>query len=98
MKKRKRKGNIVQADTPDGQLAGEAMVEAIENQIRDNDPPETRITLERLMTLGESRENAMRYIACALSVEVFEALKNETPYSEERYLTNLKNLPELPYD
>jgi hypothetical protein len=98
MKKRKRKDNIVQADTPDGQRAGEAMIEAIENQLRDNDPPETRITLERLMSLGESRENAMRYIASALSVEVFEALKNESPYNEERYLTNLKDLPELPYD
>ena len=96
MKKRKR--NIVQADTPDGQLAGEALVEVVENQIQDNDPPETRITLDRLMSLGESRENAMRYIASVLSVEVFETLKNKTAYNEERYLTNLKNLPELPFD
>ena len=96
MKKRNR--NIVQADTPDGQLAGEAMVEAVENQIRDNDPPETRTTLERLMSLGESRENAMRYIASVLSIELFEALHNKTPYNEERYLTNLRNLPELPED
>ena len=96
MKKRKR--NIVQADTPDGQLAGEAMVEAVENQIQDNDPPETRITLDRLISLGETRENAMRYIASVLSVEVFETLKNQTPFDEERYLTNLKNLPELPFD
>ena len=96
MKKRKR--NIAQADTPDGQRAGEALVEAVENQIRDNDPPETRTTLERLMSLGESRENAMRYIASVFSVELFEALKNKTPYNEERYLTNLGNLPELPED
>ena len=98
MKKRKRKGNIVQADIPEGQRAGEAMIETIENQIRDNDPPETRVTLDRLVSLGESRENAMRYIASVLSVEIFEALKNETPYDEERYLTNLKHLPKLPYD
>lgn len=98
MKKRKRKEKIVQANTPDGRRAGEAMIEAIENQIRDNDPPETRETLKRLMAMGESRDNAMRYIASALSVEVFEALKNKTPYSKERYLKNLKNLPELPYD
>ena len=95
---KKRKSNIVQADTPDGQLAGEAMVEAVENQIQDNDPPETRITLDRLISLGETRENAMRYIASVLSVEVFETLKNQTPFDEERYLTNLKNLPELPFD
>ncbi len=96
--KKKRRDKIVQADTTDGQLAGVAMIEAVENQIRDNKPPETRETLERLMTIGESRENAMRYIASALSVEIFEALKNKTPYDEERYLKNLKNLPKLPYD
>ena len=98
MKKRKRKGNIVQADTHDGQRAGEIMIGVVENQIRDHDPPETRITLERLMALGESRENAMRYIASVLSVEIYEILKGETPYNQERYLTNLKNLPELPWD
>jgi len=98
MKKRKRKSNIVNASTQDGQRAGEVVIEIVENQIRDNDPLETRITLERLMALGESRENAMRYIASVLSVEIYETLKGETPYNQERYLTNLKNLPELPWD
>ena len=95
---KKRKHNIVQADTSEGQLAGEGMIEAVENQIRDNDPPETRITLDRLMSLGESRNNAMRYIGAVFAQEVYEILKNKRPYNEERYLANLKNLPELPYD
>jgi hypothetical protein len=98
MKKRNRKCKIVQADTPEGQRAGEALIEAIENQIRDNNPPETKMTLDRLMSLGESRENAMRYIGSVLSMEVFNVLKNQTPYDKNRYLANLKNLPELPFD
>ena len=89
---------IVNADTEGGQLAGEAIVEVIENQLRDNEPPETKVTLDRLMAMGESRENAIRYIASALSVEIFEALKNSTSYNEERYIKNLKALPELPYE
>jgi hypothetical protein len=89
---------IVQADTEDGQAAGEAMVEAIENQIRDNDPPETKAALKRLMKLGETRENAIRYIACALSVEFFEMLQKNNPYDAARYAANLNALPELPYD
>ncbi len=89
---------IVQADSENGQLAGEAIVEAIENQLKENKPPETKRTLDRLIAMGESRENAIRYISCALSVEIFEALKNETPYDEERYLNNLKALPKLPYE
>ena len=89
---------IVNADDENGQFAGEAIVEAVETQLAQNEPPETKITLERLMASGETRENAIRYIAAALSVEIFEAIKNENPYDEHRYITNLKALPKLPYD
>ncbi len=88
----------MQADSEDGQLAGEAIVEVIENQLADNNPPETRQTLDRLIKLGETRENAIRYIATALSVEIFGALKHQEPYNNERYIKNLKALPKLPYD
>ena len=93
---KKKPEEIVQADSPDGQLAGEAIVEVVENQLRENKPPETTRTLERLMAMGESRENAIRYIAGALSVEIFEAMKNQSPYDEERYIKNLQALPKLP--
>ena len=89
---------IVQADSEDGQLAGEAIVEVIENQLADNNPPETRQTLDRLIKLRETRENAIRYISAALSVEIFGALKHQEPYNNERYIKNLKALPKLPYD
>ncbi len=92
------KEKIVNADDESGQLAGEAIVEAVENQLAEDNPPETKITLERLIKLGESRENAIRYIASALSVEIFGALKNESAYNEQRYISNLKALPKLPFD
>lgn len=92
------KKNIVNAKDENGQLAGEAIVEAIENQIAEDNPPETKTTLARLIALGESRENAIRYIASVLSVEIFHALKNKSTYNEQRYISNLKALPELPFD
>ncbi|MBS1269771.1 MAG: hypothetical protein MAG794_00722 [Gammaproteobacteria bacterium] len=93
---KKKDDMIVNANTSEGQRTGEAIIEAVENQLRENDPPEVKRTLERLMGMGETRENAMRYIACALSVEIYEAMKSEPPYDEERYTRNLKKLPELP--
>lgn len=93
---KKKKEAIVQADSEDGQIAGEAIVEAVENQLAENYPPETKEALTKLMKAGESRENAIRYIACALSVEIFGALKNSEPYNHERYINNLKALPRLP--
>jgi hypothetical protein len=92
------KEKTVNAKDESGQLAGEAIVEAVENQIAEDNPPETKITLARLIALGESRENAIRYIASVLSVEIFDALKNKNTYNEQRYISNLKALPELPFD
>jgi hypothetical protein len=48
--------------------------------------------------MGESRENAMRYIGSVFSVEIYEILKHQAPYDEKRYVANLRNLPELPFD
>lgn len=96
MKKKKEK--IVNADTKSGQRLREAIVEIVENQLRDNNPPETKETLERLMETGETRENAIRYIASVLSVEIFEMQKHQEAFDLKRYIKNLNALPELPYE
>ena len=93
-----KKEKIVQAETEDGQIVGEAIVQAIEEQISDNNPPETRITLERLMKAGETRVEAIRLIACALMIEIFRTMKYHEKYNNERYIKNLNNLPQLPDD
>ena len=87
---------IVNADSEEGQRAGEAVIEAVENQLAENNPPETKETLDRLMSEGQSKENAMRHIATALVIEIFGAIKNKEQYNEERYIKNLKALPEEP--
>ena len=88
--------DIVNADTDDGQRAGEAIIEVVENQLSDNNPPETQQTLDRLMASGESRENAIQHIASALVIEIFGAIKHKEPYNDERYIKNLKALPKEP--
>lgn len=80
------------------ELAREALFEVIENQIRDNDPPETRQTLDRLLGEGYTREEAMKLIACALVSEIYDIMKSETSYDNARYIANLTRLPELPWD
>jgi hypothetical protein len=50
------------------------------------------------MAMGESKENAMRYIGSVFSLEIFEILKHQATYDEKRYVANLRNLPELPFD
>ncbi len=75
-----------------------ALFEAIENQLRSNDPPETRHTLDRLLNAGRSRKEAMKLIACVLLNEMNDVLKTQSPYNNARYVANLRHLPELPWD
>jgi hypothetical protein len=73
-----------------------AFLETVDNQLADNDPPETKETLDRLITQGMSEDDAKIYIAQAVSVEIFDILKHEKEFNMDRYLKNLKRLPEEP--
>ena len=73
-----------------------AFMEVVDNQIRDNDPPETRETLDRLRSQGISEHDARSYIGQAVCVEVWDILKNKRVFNRERFVRNLKKLPEEP--
>lgn len=75
-----------------------ALLEVVENQLRDGTPPETRATLNRLLAEGYSRDEAVELIACVVSTEVFDVLKGRQPYQEGRYVAGLRALPRLPWD
>ena len=72
-------------------------LEIINNQIRDNNPPETKQTLERLISEGISEKEAMDMIGCVVISEIFDVLKNKEDFNEERYITALNKLPEQPW-
>ena len=75
-----------------------AILEVVENQLRDGTPPETRATLERLMADGCSREEAVKYVGCVVSTEIFDVLKNREPFNESRFVAALEALPRLPWE
>ncbi len=70
----------------------------VDNQLKANDPPETRQTLDRLIAQGISREDAKIYIAQAVCVEVFNIMKHNQPSDQARYVRNLQRLPEEPQE
>lgn len=80
------------------QAAAEAILQAVENQLAANDPPEVRTTLNRLISQGQSRENALRHIAGALIIEIFNAATKNQAYDAARYLKNLHALPMQPQE
>jgi hypothetical protein len=72
--------------------------EVVRNQIKDNDPPETKITYDRLKTLGYSDFETNQLIGQCVAVELFQVMKFKEPFDEKRYIKNLKNLPKEPFE
>ncbi len=81
-----------------GPSANPALTEAIlavtDQQMRDNTPPETRRTYERLVALGYTPEDARRLIGNVVAQEIFAVMQREEMYNERRYAAALRGLPE----
>ena len=79
-------------------FARQAIIEAVENQLKDNNPPITKQTCDRLVADGHSRKEAIEMIGVCLANEVSEVMNSNQPFDEERYSQNLRNLPDLPWE
>ncbi|WP_109994250.1 hypothetical protein [Salinisphaera sp. LB1] len=82
----------------DPEIARQAIVDAVENQIESNDPPETAQTLERLKKEGYPREEALKLIGSVLAAEMFSIMKEGREYNHDEYIKALEALPKLPWD
>lgn len=70
----------------------EAILEVVENQLRDNNPPETRQTLERLLAAGYSRRQAVEMIGSAVVEEIWMMLHEGKPFDRGRFRALLEGL------
>jgi len=75
-----------------------AIYQVVNNQLKANDPPETRQTLERLQAEGHSKDEAMRLIATVVLYEIYDLLKLGRPYDRDRFVAALHALPTLESD
>ncbi len=74
------------------------IMKVVDNQLRSNDPPQTGQTLKRLMAAGQSEEEAKRLIACVVSAEIFDVLKQQQPFNLDRFVKGHDKLPAMPWD
>lgn len=77
-------------------IVRDQFLEVVENQLKENQPPETRITLERLTKEGFKERVAKELIATCVATEMYEVISSNMPFDEKRYIENLHRLPELP--
>ena len=73
----------------------EAVFEAINNQIEDNDPPETKKTYDRLMKELKNHDEVMEYLGVVMRSEILDILKTKKPFNRKRYVERLNKLPDV---
>jgi hypothetical protein len=73
-------------------------LETVDAQLRNNDPPETRETFDRLRANGIGEKDAKVLIASAVAVETYQIMKSGTPFNHERFVRNLKQLPNQSFE
>lgn len=73
-----------------------AILEVVETQLRDNEPPETKRTLQRLTAAGHSPQEAKELIGTVVAAEMFSVLKEGKPFDAVRFADALDRLPEIP--
>ncbi|HUP29335.1 MAG TPA: hypothetical protein VM122_04105 [Usitatibacter sp.] len=71
----------------------DAMLDTVLNQINSDDPPEARITYDRLIDGGASNSQALQLMAAALRVEMSRMLTESTPFDNDKYSALLKKIP-----
>ena len=74
-----------------------ALLQTVNKQIRDSNPPATSQTYERLQREGYNPKDAKLLIANVLLAELGDVSKQQQPYNEARYVGRLNQLPEMPW-
>ncbi len=71
----------------------DAVLDTVLNQIDTNDPPEARVTYDRLIEGGASNSQALNLMGAALRVEMARMLSEATPFDNDRYSVALRKIP-----
>lgn len=70
------------------------VLEIVENQLKINEPICTRETFDRLIKLGYSENQTKEMIASVVVEEIYDVMKNQVVFNEERYCEKLSQLPD----
>jgi hypothetical protein len=71
----------------------DAIIQVVDNQLRDKTPPETQKTFDRLIAQGYEVLEAKRLIGCVVTSEFYNVQKNHEPFNPERFIQAVNRLP-----
>ena len=68
------------------------ILEVVDNQINDNEPPITRETMERLKASGYTEKKAKEMIGYVVATYIYEIMTNGKRFDVAKYTRELKRL------
>lgn len=68
------------------------LLEVVENQLRNNDPPITKITFDRLISNGYTKAEAKERIAVAVIGQIYDMLHDGKQFNIEEYESELNSI------
>lgn len=74
------------------------ILEIVENQLKDNNPPATRQAYRKLLDAGYSAREAKEKIGAVVLTEIYDVLKENQPYDEKRYGLALEEMVQQSID
>lgn len=74
------------------------ILEVVENQLRENDPPVTRQAYQKLLDAGYSAREAKEKIGAVVLTEIYDVLKENQSYDEKRYGLALEEMVQQSID
>ena len=78
------------------EILREQISEIVKNQLKNNDPPETKIVYKQLLQTGFTDAQTKQMIEQCVTLELFEIIQMGKTFDNDRYIKNLKNLPNEP--
>lgn len=74
------------------------ILEIVENQLRENDPPAARQAYQKLLDVGYSTREAKEKIGAVVLEEIYDVVKENQPYDEKRYRLALEEMVQQSID
>ena len=68
------------------------LLEVVDNQLNDNNPLETRETLNRLIAAGYSETKAKECIASVILMHIYDIMHDSKKFDEKKYIRDLAEL------
>lgn len=74
----------------------DSLFEAVDDQLKNNDPPEARLAYDRLKNDDYDDLTIRQLLAQCVLMEIVEIMNGNNPVDRNRLIQNLNNLPKEP--